>query len=58
MYAPADAACGRRVQESKQFFFEKRTKKLLRPVGCLLDENPTGSKSLLLLFFRKEGLPS
>jgi hypothetical protein len=40
----------------KVFFFEKRTKKLLRPgLGGAATPSPT-DKSLLLLFFRKEDL--
>jgi hypothetical protein len=36
---------------------KKGTKKLLFPVGCEPDKNPTAHKSFLLLFFKKEGLP-
>jgi hypothetical protein len=36
------------------FFFEKKNQKTFGPAGSRLQEN----KSLLLLFFRKEDLPS
>jgi hypothetical protein len=41
------------------FFFEKKNQKTFIPFGaCTCVGAPPGSKSLLLLFFRKEDLPS
>jgi hypothetical protein len=43
-------------QKQESSFLKKRTKKLLRRCATLADESATAIKSLLLLFFRKEGL--
>jgi hypothetical protein len=37
---------------------KKSSKKLFLVVWFWLDEHPTAVKSFLLLFFKKEGLPS
>ena len=48
-----------KARQGKQFFFEKRTKKLLGALSRFFPESPRQPcKSLLLLFFRKEGLPA
>ncbi len=45
------------MQESKQFFFEKKNQKTFAPCrGFFRRARDSGSKSLLLLLFRKEGL--
>jgi hypothetical protein len=46
------------IKASKQFFFEKKNQKTFISYGMRFRRDPRQRhKSLLLLFFRKEGLP-
>jgi hypothetical protein len=44
--------------EGRMFFFEKKNQKTLMSCRVLAARHPTGTKSFLLLFCKKEGLPS
>jgi hypothetical protein len=40
------------------FFFEKKNQKTFALLRVLVEKSATARKSFLLLFFKKEGLPS
>jgi len=44
-------------RREKEFFFAKKNQKIFAPVGGSTPSTRQPDKSLLLLFFRKEGLP-
>jgi len=48
------------LEEGKRFFFEKKNQKTFTNLASLYPERPKPkiAKSFLLLFFKKEGLPS
>jgi hypothetical protein len=46
------------MESSKMFFFEKKNQKTFTPLRALPARHAPKGKSFLLLFFKKEDLPS
>jgi hypothetical protein len=49
---------GEEMKKRKKFFFENKNQKTFDSFGAYCGKDAPGSKSFLLLFFKKEVLPS